>query len=255
MKNSILITLAVFVFTQAAMAKPADEWRVKTTERQFSEIKSVSDKTATSNLSVMSKEHITSTDTGVSVKKAGNKSITTYSRTLSARPEVNTLEQSFWLYDAHVVLNSDADGDGFFNYFTLEFDADTEFNHAQVYARLYLARGETFKEFHVTSDFNIYSDRNDDVFVVESELLTGFPTADYEVLIELYDAYNDQLVATLDGLNDADLYIVPLESEDYEEVYVDQVVVIHESGGSIGWLALLLVPVFAFRFYATRVCI
>ena len=247
MKKLLLLSVAALILTHGAYAKPADEWQVKTTERQFGEVTSVVEQVAGSQPSVMSKAANRQQDTGVDNLNAKENKVTAFSRTLNARPQVNTLDQRFWLYDAKVFLNGDIDGDGFYNYFTIEFDADTEYSHAEVYARLYLARGEVFKEFHTTSNFNIYSDRDDDVFVVESELLSGFRPADYEVLIELYDAHTNQLVATLDGLTDADLYLLPLESNDHEDIYVEQVVVVHESGGSMGWLSLLLIPLFAIR--------
>jgi hypothetical protein len=108
-----------------------------------------------------------------------------------------------------------------------------------VYAVLYLGKDEVFKEYHTTSVFNIFSDNTNDSFVVESELLNGFPSDEYEVLIELYDAYNDDLVAVYDGNNDADLYLLSLESKEYESI---QVIVVREHGGSVSLWGLLLLP-------------
>jgi len=150
-----------------------------------------------------------------------------------------SLNQEFWIFDAWVEFHSDEDRDGYFNHFSVEFDADTEYSSAQVYARLYLGKDEVFKEYHTTSNFNIFSDNNTDSFVVESELLNGFSPAEYEVLIELYDAYNDELVAVFDGNDDADLYLLSLESNEYESV---QVIVVREHGGSLSLWGLLLIP-------------
>jgi hypothetical protein len=98
------------------------------------------------------------------------------------------------------------------------------------------------------SVFHIDGESSDDSFEVDSELLTGFPSGDYELLIELYDALNDELVATLDGNSDADLYSLTLESTDFEEVYVEPtVVIVHENGGSMAYLTLLLLPLALYR--------
>ncbi|WP_158970838.1 choice-of-anchor H family protein [Paraglaciecola sp. L3A3] len=249
MKKLVLL-IAVCIFTSSQVsAKQAGDWSVQSIEKQQEKTIAVMTKSAVINLASQSKQDSLTAESDVlaidpvKVRQKEN------AKTLIIRPYVNTLDQRFWLYDAWISFHTDDDRDGFYNHFTLEFDADTEFDHAQVYARLYLAKGEVFKEYHTTSNFNIYADNNNDSFVVESELLTGFPAADYEVLIELYDANSNQLVATLDGFNDADLYLLPLESEDYEEVYVDQVVVIHESGGSLAWLILFFIPVAIVRIW------
>lgn len=75
-------------------------------------------------------------------------------------------------------------------------------------------------------------------------MLNGFAPDDYEVLIELYDAYSNELVAVFDGNDDADLYLLSLESSDYESV---EVVVIHEHGGSLGLWGLILLPLIFVR--------
>ncbi|MDC0601748.1 choice-of-anchor H family protein [Aliiglaciecola sp.] len=164
---------------------------------------------------------------------------------LSPEHRAVALDTDFWIYDATVSLNIDNDYDGFYSTFTIEFDADTVFNQAEVYARLYLARSDVFEEYHTTSLFNIYGDSSNDSFVVESDLVTGFPSGDYEVLIELYDNFDNQLVATLDGFSDADLSLLTLESKSFEQT--DTVVVVTESGGSFGGLILLLVPILFVR--------
>lgn len=234
MKQTIFVAIASLWMSSTLMAEEVNSWSAKSTETQFGQTSSPISKKATVKLNLQTMSKKAELSTAVTNRQ------TAKAKTLQVRPQVNTLTQSFWIYDAWVTFNRDQDRDGFYNKFTIEFDADTEFNHAKVYARLYLTQGEVFKEYHSTSNFNIYADNNDDSFVVESELLTGFPAGDYEVLIELYDAYNDKLVTTLDGFNDADLYLLPLESADYEEVYGDQVVVVHESGGSASLMGLLL---------------
>ena len=152
----------------------------------------------------------------------------------------------FWVFDAFVTFNRDLDSDGYYSTFTVEFDADTKFAQANVYARLYLSRSNVFEEYHTTSVFTIEGDSSNDGLTVESELLTGFPSADYELLIELYDALDNQLVATFDGTNDADLTFLSLESQTHEQE-TSRVTVTRVSGGSIGLLLSLMLPVLLIR--------
>jgi hypothetical protein len=158
--------------------------------------------------------------------------------------ETRSLDPDFWIFDAFVTFDVDQDYDGYYSSFTVEFDADTYFSSAEVYARLYLSRGDVFEEYHTSSLFYINGDSSLDSLVVHSDLVTGFPPGDYELLIELYDAYSDELVAVYDGYNDADLTLITLESQSYEEATV---VVTTEHGGSLGFLALLFVPVLICR--------
>lgn len=153
------------------------------------------------------------------------------------RTSQQQIHPDFWVYEAWVSYQHDLDYDGYFSSFTLEFDADTNYVSRELYARLYLGRGENFYEYHTTDIFRIFGDAQNDSLVVDSELISGFPSYDYEVLIELYDAHNNQLVASFDGYNDADLTLVSLESKDYEEQKV--IVISSESGGSLGGVSLL----------------
>ncbi|GAA6184760.1 MULTISPECIES: choice-of-anchor H family protein [Alteromonadaceae] len=158
-------------------------------------------------------------------------------------------DPDFWIYDATVFLDIDRDADGYYSGFTLEFDADTIYTEAEVYARLYLARGDVFEEYHTTSLFFINGDSSSDSYVIESDLQTGFPPGDYELLIELYDTYDNRLVAISDGYSDADLSLLTLESQSYEQ---PQVIIVTEHGGSFGFLTLLLIPILMGRVFFTR---
>lgn len=155
--------------------------------------------------------------------------------------EARTENPDFWIFDAWVTFDIDADFDGYYSGFSLEFDADTIYSVADVYARLYLSRGDVYEEYHTSSVFAINGDSSQDSLIVESDLLSGFPSSDYDLLIELYDAYTDELVAIFDGYNDADLTLLPLESQNFE-VVESTVIITEESGGSAAILMLLLMP-------------
>jgi len=236
MKNSSLLMLSSLLISSVVWGAESESWSVQSTEKQFEKTSELiyksSDGTQT-NVPSLTPSAQSKTAVSVSNKKQ------TQAKTLTVRPDAMSLNQEFWIFDAWVEFHSDEDRDGYFNHFSVEFDADTEYSSAQVYARLYLGKDEVFKEYHTTSNFNIFSDNNTDSFVVESELLNGFSPAEYEVLIELYDAYNDELVAVFDGNDDADLYLLSLESNEYESV---QVIVVREHGGSLSLWGLLLIP-------------
>ncbi|MDM7859432.1 choice-of-anchor H family protein [Alteromonas sp. ASW11-36] len=156
------------------------------------------------------------------------------------RDSFNTaLGTDFWIYDSWTSVSDDFDYDGYYTQLNVEFDADTVYTRAYVYAVIYLGIGDVFESLHVTSVFAIDAQSSLDSFVVESELISGYPPNDYEVLIELYDADTDELVALTDGYDDADLAFIPLESENYE-VIEERVVIIEEHGGSLSGVILLL---------------
>lgn len=234
-----LMTLFSLIFTCSAHAQTSP-WLVQSTETQNYITSQVMTKTSISKANSL----VQTMDKGESASQTKSQALQLQTAiSLQARPVLTHYEHEFWIYDAWVTLRNDLDYDGFSYRFSLEFDADTLYQEADVYARLYLSRGEVFNEYHTSSVFTIFGETAEDSLIVDSELLEGFPTGDYEILIELYDAYTDELVAILDGNDDPDLYLLTLESKNYE--YVEPVVVVH--GGSVGYLTLLLLPLLAFR--------
>jgi hypothetical protein len=248
MKNlSVLMISSLFlssVFLSGVVrSSEKKNWSAQSTEKQFektSELKYNTSKGDETNvLSLIPSAQSKSAAGAKPESAAGAREKTALAKALTFRPEVKSFNQEFWIFDASVEFFSDDDRDGFYNHFAVEFDADTEYRSAEIYARLYLGENEVFKEYHTTSNFSIFSDNSNDSFVVESELLNGFSSAEYEVLIELYDAFNDQLVAVYNGNNDADLYLLSLESLEYETT---RVIVVREHGGSVSLWYLLLLP-------------
>ena len=229
----LMICAAAWMTTLGAFAE-TQELKVRSTERQFGQQSEAIEKSSTgaeSSKGDIASKSLSSTH---QQKQAAPSIVKKRSQTAEENPD-------FWIFDAWITFHTDEDFDGYYSHFTVEFDADSVYAQSDVYARLYLSRGDVFEEYHTTSIFSILGDSSDDSFLVESELLTGFPSNDYELLIELYDAFDDSLVATFDGYNDADLTLISLESKNYE-VVEETVVVVTESGGSFGYLMLLLVP-------------
>ncbi|UJF21342.1 choice-of-anchor H family protein [Shewanella sp. OMA3-2] len=155
--------------------------------------------------------------------------------------------RDFTVYQAHSRLFDDIDQDGFYQTFSVTFDADvygyTVNEPANVYAEMYLSRnGGPWEHYYTTDVFTIYGESDDDDFEVLTTLRQGYKTDYYDVLIDLYEyGYND-VVATLSADESDGLYALPLESSDrdiiYQDVIVEEVVIVE--GGSLSWTVLLL---------------
>lgn len=142
----------------------------------------------------------------------------------------------FWIYDSYVTLTADIDYDGYYSSFTLEFDVDTIYQSAPIYAVIYTSTSEEFTPFYTTNIYNIYGDNTQDAIIIENDLVTGFPSNEYELMVVIYNADTDEVLAVSDGTDDADLAYLSLESENYEYVETVEVVVV-EHGGALGvWL-------------------
>ncbi|WP_394200326.1 choice-of-anchor H family protein [Shewanella waksmanii] len=157
--------------------------------------------------------------------------------------------REFAIYDAYSRMFTDNNGDGYYQTFSVTFDADVYGYYvgerAQVFADLYLSRnGGPWKLYYTTDIFTIIDDNTDDDFEVLSTLHTGYPTDSYDVLIDLYELGNPNIVATFSSDDSDSLYALPLQSSDYD---VDYVEVVEVSGGALGVGALALLLLLGYR--------
>lgn len=157
-------------------------------------------------------------------------------------------DPDFWIYDSYVTLTSDTDYDGYHSSFKLEFDVDTIYQSAPVYAIIYTSTSDVFTPFYTTDVYNINGDNTRDAIIIENDLVSGFPSNDYEIMIAIYDADTDQMVAVSDGTDDADLAFVALESQNYEYVEPVEVIVV-EHGGALGMWIFASLGLIAYRRY------
>ncbi len=160
----------------------------------------------------------------------------------------------FRIYDAGTTLIYDDDGDGHYHYFRVTFDADTDYVAADVYARLYLSlEGGPWLEYFITDIFTLVSTSGADDYEVTTELVSGYPTGYYDLLIELYDADYDEHVASFGPFESSALSFLPLEDLEHDVAIVvpPGPAISHSSGGggSSGILVLgLLLMVLAGRY-------
>lgn len=152
-----------------------------------------------------------------------------------ALPTLATASPDHYFYEADVVLFDDFDEDGFFTFLSVRIDADTIRDSAWVYAELYLSPdGVTWEHYHSTDDFWIGGATGDDEYYVETELVTGYPTGYYDLLIELYDADFGTFSDEFGPNQSAGMELLALEDIGRDPEPAD-VVVIDGGGGAFGW--------------------
>ncbi|MEO0425570.1 MAG: choice-of-anchor H family protein [Pseudomonadota bacterium] len=151
------------------------------------------------------------------------------------------LNLDFWVFDAFAVIRDDFDFDGFRTRIELTFDVDTIFDQADVYAVLYLSlEGGPWTEYGVTDTFRIFGASGTDEYFFDADLVSGFPTGYYDVLIEVYDTFDGRLVADFGPEKSAALFDLPLESVALDASNSEPAVVVSSQGGggSAGLISL-----------------
>ena len=154
--------------------------------------------------------------------------------------EARSPNTDFWFYEADVVLFNDNDRDGYYHGIDLLFDADTIYDSAEVYAVVYLSlEGGPWNEYVVTENFLIFGASAEDEYVVVTELVSGYPTGSYDLLIELFDTWDNSFVASFGPADTSELAYLSLE-DIARDAPQDTTVIIRESGGgALGWFLLL----------------
>ena len=161
---------------------------------------------------------------------------------------ISTASHDFTLYDASTELISDFNYDGFYHRFSVTFDADTIYDIAYVYAKIYLSyEGGPWNHYATSDDYHIYLDSEDDTMTIETELADGFSPGYYDIRIELYDADHNEWILSYGPYDDASLSALPLEDSYYDDLdyvgdgHITEVTVSGHGHGAMGWL-LLLIP-------------
>lgn len=135
-----------------------------------------------------------------------------------------------WIYDAGIELFVDNDNDGYYRYVRVTFDVDSYFHHAWVYAALYLSPdGVVWELLHETDDFRVHGETPDDAYEVETELVSGYPPGEYDLLIEIYDADTNVFQDELGPAQSSAFALLPLEDREHDTPA--PVVIVHEHGG------------------------
>lgn len=179
------------------------------------------------------------------------KSSTTKNMTKSLR--LNQTSRSFSdgtfvIYEGYSQLIEDLDADGYFQTFSVTFDADlitgNPHDEAVVYAELYLSEnGGPWVHYYSTDSFVIHGESSDDEFEVYSTLEQGFNANHYDVLIDLYEEGYPNIVASYSSDDSNSLYALPLESSDYDLEYIEYYSEVHTDGGNSSVIALIIMMI------------
>ncbi|WP_242620312.1 choice-of-anchor H family protein [Shewanella maritima] len=169
-----------------------------------------------------------------------------------SQPTDAALYYDFSIYDAYSRLFDDFNYNGFYQTFSVTFDADilgpTGYEIANVYAEMYLSRnGGPWEHYYTTDIFTIEGDRTDDDYEVLTTLASGYPTDHYDVLIDLYEVGYSDIVATISSEDVDSLYALPLESRDWDSGSSEVVIVEEYSAGSLGAFGLFVMLIVAVR--------
>ena len=143
----------------------------------------------------------------------------------------------FWFYPADVILFNDDDFDGYYWGIDLLFDADTYYDVVDVYAVVYLSlNGGPWNEVAITESFPIFGATSDDEYVLVTELMSGYPTGRYDILIELFDSFDGEFLVDFGPEDSSELSFLPLEDFNRDDPnFDDHVVVVHGGGGAVSW--------------------
>jgi hypothetical protein len=152
----------------------------------------------------------------------------------------------FWFYLADVELYGDSDRDGFYSGIDLLFDVDTYYSVADIYAVAYLSyEGGPWEEYAVTEDFTIFGSSGTDDYVIVTDLVSGYPRGDYDILIEVFDAGTSEFLAYFGPEDTSELAFLPLEDMDRDAPAPETRITVNSGGGGASdWLLLALLGIF-----------
>ena len=179
--------------------------------------------------------------------RAGKTRSSVQSKTSTEQPAMSP-NTDFWFYLADVELYADDDRDGYYSGVDLLFDVDTYHTVADIYAVAYLSyEGGPWEEYAVTEDFTIFGSSGTDDYIIVSDLVSGYPTGDYDLLIEIFDADNNAFLAFFGPEDSSELAFLPLEDINRDApAGGTRVTVNNGGGGSFDWLMLALLGLAAF---------
>lgn len=122
-----------------------------------------------------------------------------------------------WISDIGTLLFDDNDGDGYHAGFSLTLDVDSEYGDTEVYASIYLEpQNSPTILLHTTGRFSVYGSTIGDEYRVDTELRNSFASDDYNVIIDIHDAWSDRLLDTANARGFSNLSQLPLESADLD---------------------------------------
>ena len=160
-----------------------------------------------------------------------------------------------WITDIGTLLYGDRDRDGYFTWFGLTIDADTWLSVSEVYVSIDIQRSFAPRErLHTSNVFSLYGRSLSDDYRIDIDLVQNYPAGNYDLTVNLHDAYDGHLLDTVSADEFTNLSGLPLESEEYDSdrhpveephrpgtpVYNDDIRVVEYAGSSSLALLILL---------------
>jgi hypothetical protein len=159
----------------------------------------------------------------------------------TSSPQMMSPNTDFWFYLADVELYGDSDRDGYYSGIDLLFDIDTYYSAARIYAVAYLSyEGGPWEEYAVTEDFTIFGSSGTDDYVIVTDLVSGYPRGDYDILIEVFDADTSEFLAYFGPEDTSELAFLPLEDVDRDTPVPETRITVNSGGGGAIDLLLLM---------------
>jgi hypothetical protein len=150
-------------------------------------------------------------------------------------------DADFWFYFADVELFGDSDRDGYYSGIDLLIDIDTYYSAADIYAVAYLSKdGGPWEEYAVTEDFTIFGSSGTDDYIVVTDLVSGYPRGDYDILVEVFDADTGEFLAYIGPEDTSELAFLPLEDMERDAPAPETRVTVSSGGGGASDLFLLI---------------
>jgi hypothetical protein len=159
-----------------------------------------------------------------------------------------------WIYEAFTDTFFDFDGDGYYHYLRVRFDVDTSHQSRYVYAMIFIsADGNSWEEIYSTDDFLVRGTDPDDDYEVETELVSGYSSGLYDVLIEIYDADTGVLVDEFGPNESSDFSLLALEDSVRDGIEPPPPpappppppVIVDGGSGAVSWLMLAVLALAA----------
>ena len=230
LKQMIMVTFLLTASLQFSSVSAIEKTtKVKTAQSSVKMVSAMATSPSHKDLTIKSAimgEHRASykdvSDPGLMIEKNNiQKSLMKIDAVTKLRPKnvaTQLKSSAFYFSSAYVSMNIDRDGDGYYSDFSVNFDADTNYNNATVYALLYLSfEGGPWELYYSTNSFTLNGSSAYDDFTVNTLLTNGFPPGSYDILIDLYDEYDNALVATMSSYDNYALAEHFLEDASYDE--------------------------------------
>lgn len=213
----------------------------------------------TKNIDVLTQLKLAKPEGSTAFVKQGYRSETASTEKLQTKASYSS-RFDFSIYNVTTELLSDLDYDGFYHHFSITIDADTVFNNAYVYAKLYLSyEGGPWNYYASSASYPIYADSSFDSFVINTVLEDGYDAGYYDIRIDLFDAEFNTRVVSYGPYDNYSINALPLEDsfndDGYDNSYPVSDTLIIGSGTMGSGIWLMILSLFIARKTQTRRCV